>query len=37
MPHSERIARDRAVLAFWFAEAVKPLWFTATPETCRLD
>ncbi|MER2601226.1 MAG: DUF924 family protein, partial [Candidatus Competibacter phosphatis] len=32
MIHSENIANSAEVLAFWFAEAVKPLWFASTPE-----
>lgn len=32
MTHSEGIANSAEVLAFWFAEAVKPLWFASTPE-----
>ncbi|MEZ5576561.1 MAG: DUF924 family protein, partial [Candidatus Competibacteraceae bacterium] len=32
MTHSENIANSAEVLAFWFAEAVKPLWFASTPE-----
>ena len=32
MTHSENIANSAEVLAFWFAETVKPLWFASTPE-----
>ncbi len=32
MTYSERIASSAEIVAFWFAEAVKPLWFAATPE-----
>ena len=32
MTHSEGIASAAEILEFWFAEAVKPLWFASTPE-----
>ncbi len=32
MGHSESVASSAEVVAFWFAEATKPLWFAATPE-----
>ena len=32
MTHSEDVTSHAEILTFWFAEAVKPLWFAATPE-----
>ncbi|MGB5063220.1 MAG: DUF924 family protein [Candidatus Competibacter sp.] len=32
MTYSESVASSAEIVAFWFAEAVKPLWFAATPE-----
>ncbi|MCB1796977.1 MAG: DUF924 family protein, partial [Candidatus Competibacteraceae bacterium] len=32
MTRSEGIASAAEILEFWFAEAVKPLWFASTPE-----